>query len=425
MTKKILSLSLALFIALSIFTLPVFAADPISVYLDGARLTFDVPPQLINSRTLVPLRAIFEAMGAKVDWDGDTQTVTGTKDSTVVVLAIGSTSPTINSMVITIDQPGIIVDGRTLAPLRFVAEAFGGDVAWDGNTQTASITMGGRDVTTTPPVTTEPPITTTPTTPEKTPTILPSGDVVQTRTVGVATVSIQNNTFMINDTFIMTYSGVLIQWPGGLGVSWTLRSSEGSFGADRLRENSGFVEIQAPAYSGSYELVVYDDTDEIAISIPITITDRVATPPDPQQIIGTWARFDSIVNTAYGNDQLRFAEVYVFNSDGTFIHYYGSRLSPLITEATEAWKKGNYQISGYTVSFSNVLSVMNNYGLSDDFDYKSKTGDPEYIDGRLTGVPSSGYSASSMNAMEVSAISSGELGIDRRANSEFIIYTKR
>ena len=55
---------------------PTAVLPDISVYLDGQPLTFDVQPQIINGRTVVPLRAIFEAMGAKVNWDGDTQTVT-------------------------------------------------------------------------------------------------------------------------------------------------------------------------------------------------------------------------------------------------------------------------------------------------------------------------------------------------------------
>ena len=143
MLKKSLFLALAIALAISIINFTAFAAGPISVYLNGTRLTFDVPPQLINNRTMVPLRAIFEAMGAKVDWNGDTETVTGTKGDRVVVLTIGNTSPTINGQVVTIDQPGVIVNNRTLAPLRFVAEAFGGGVTWDGNTQTASITMDG------------------------------------------------------------------------------------------------------------------------------------------------------------------------------------------------------------------------------------------------------------------------------------------
>ncbi|MCL2163542.1 MAG: stalk domain-containing protein [Oscillospiraceae bacterium] len=116
------------------------AEDTPRVILDGKTLSFDVPPTIINNRTLVPLRAIFEEMGAKVEWNNTTQTVTATKGGIVVVLTIGSLSPTVNGNVIPIDQPGMIVDGRTLAPLRFVAEAFGGVVEWDGATNTAIIT---------------------------------------------------------------------------------------------------------------------------------------------------------------------------------------------------------------------------------------------------------------------------------------------
>ena len=112
----------------------------IMVTLDGRNLTFDVPPRIVNDRVLVPLRFIFEVMGASVSWDGSSQTVTATKDDMVVVMPIGSNTPTINGEVVHLDQPGIIVDDRTLAPLRFVAEAFGGTVEWDSAERTASIT---------------------------------------------------------------------------------------------------------------------------------------------------------------------------------------------------------------------------------------------------------------------------------------------
>jgi len=113
----------------------------VSVLFNGSPMSFEVPPQIINARTMVPLRAIFEAMGASIEWEGSTQTVTATKDDTVVVLKIGDTSPTVNGRVVPIDQPGVLVNSRTLAPLRFVAEAFGGTVEWDQATQTASITL--------------------------------------------------------------------------------------------------------------------------------------------------------------------------------------------------------------------------------------------------------------------------------------------
>jgi len=138
----------------------------VKVFLDGNRLTFDVPPQIMNDRTMVPLRAIFEAMGASVDWEGSTQTVTATKDDTVVVLVIGNTSPTINGQVVEIDQPGVVIDGRTLAPLRFIGEAFGGKVDWDGPTQTVTITSGAG--------TTQSTQQTQPTQPEDTPVSTPT-----------------------------------------------------------------------------------------------------------------------------------------------------------------------------------------------------------------------------------------------------------
>jgi hypothetical protein len=114
--------------------------NAVNVIFNGSPLSFDVPPQMMNGRTMVPLRAIFEAMGAEIEWDNATQTATATKGDTVVILTVGSTTPTVNGQVVPLDQPGVIVGGRTLAPLRFVAEAFGGTVAWDGATQTATIT---------------------------------------------------------------------------------------------------------------------------------------------------------------------------------------------------------------------------------------------------------------------------------------------
>ncbi len=112
------------------------------VYLDNKKLSFDVEPIIENSRTLVPLRAIFEAMGASVQWNEATRTVTAVKGSTTVVLPIGSTQPTVNGLEWPLDVPAKISQSRTLAPLRFVGEAFGGTVDWNGTTRTISIASG-------------------------------------------------------------------------------------------------------------------------------------------------------------------------------------------------------------------------------------------------------------------------------------------
>lgn len=107
------------------------------IMLNSKPLSFDVPPMIENGRIMVPLRAIFEAMGAKVDWDATTMTVTAVKVNNAVVLEIGSLTPTVNGLVFPIDVPAEIVNGRTLAPLRFVCEAFGANVIWAEDTQTA------------------------------------------------------------------------------------------------------------------------------------------------------------------------------------------------------------------------------------------------------------------------------------------------
>lgn len=143
MRKKALSLILILIliIALGLPNFTTLAADEaVSVLIDGRSQAFEVPPQIVNGRTMVPLRAIFEALGALVDWNETTRTATATSGDTVVVLTLESTSPTVNGKVVAIDQPGVIIDGRILAPLRFVGEAFGGKVDWNEATRTASIT---------------------------------------------------------------------------------------------------------------------------------------------------------------------------------------------------------------------------------------------------------------------------------------------
>jgi len=143
--KKKFAVILCLAMLMTMFAVPVFAADPtVSVVIDGQAVTFaDQAPIIDSGRTLVPLRAIFEAMGATVTWDAATSTATGVKGDTTVVVVVGSVSPTINGAAKTIDVPAKIVNSRTMAPLRFVCEAFGGTVAWDGATYTASVVSAG------------------------------------------------------------------------------------------------------------------------------------------------------------------------------------------------------------------------------------------------------------------------------------------
>lgn len=109
------------------------------VMLDNNAMTFDVPPVVESGRTLVPLRAIFEQLGASVEWDGKTQTVTATKGNTVVKLTVGSANAYKGNSLVKLDVPAKVISGRTMVPLRFVSEAMGAYVYWDGVTQTVYI----------------------------------------------------------------------------------------------------------------------------------------------------------------------------------------------------------------------------------------------------------------------------------------------
>lgn len=111
-----------------------------SIVLDGQTINFEVAPAVENNRVLVPLRAIFEAMGATVTWNQVTQTATATMDNIKVILPLNSTAPTVNGKVWPLDVPAKVVNQRTLAPLRFVGEALGGTATWDGEKYEITLT---------------------------------------------------------------------------------------------------------------------------------------------------------------------------------------------------------------------------------------------------------------------------------------------
>jgi hypothetical protein len=117
----------------------VMAAQPITVTLNGEQLHFDVLPILENSRVLVPLRAIFEALGATVDWNGTTGTVTAAKGSGTVKLTVGKNVAYKDGSRVELDVPAKVVKGRTLVPVRFVSEALGERVYWIAETRTVLI----------------------------------------------------------------------------------------------------------------------------------------------------------------------------------------------------------------------------------------------------------------------------------------------
>ena len=106
--------------------------DGITVILDGEIVVFDIAqPALVNNRTMVPMRKIFEALGATVTWDNTTQTAKAQKGDMTVEITIGNNIMYSNGNAIGIDSPALLMRSRTYVPVRFVSNALGVKVEWD------------------------------------------------------------------------------------------------------------------------------------------------------------------------------------------------------------------------------------------------------------------------------------------------------
>lgn len=118
--------------------------EEVNVTIDGVLQHFPQSAILYKGSTMVPMRGVFEALKAEVKWDGATQTVTATKGNTTIKLTIGNNYAYVNGKKVALAAEAIIVNGSTMVPLRFVAEALGAKVAWDGATKTAIISQGSE-----------------------------------------------------------------------------------------------------------------------------------------------------------------------------------------------------------------------------------------------------------------------------------------
>jgi hypothetical protein len=151
------------------------APVPIRVVLDGRQISFapdEVQPfaHPQTGRTLVPLRAIFNALGIpneNIVWNDLTKTVEARKGDKTIALTIDNVTVKVNGQVQAdkLDQPATIVAGRTVVPLRFVATQFGLDVQWDAVTRTVTLTTRPPAPAPNKPGTPPAPTPTTPTTP--------------------------------------------------------------------------------------------------------------------------------------------------------------------------------------------------------------------------------------------------------------------
>lgn len=109
------------------------------VYYNGTPIGFDTPITVINGRMMIPARAVFEKMGARVAWNAESQSVTVTRDKNNVILTVGNELMISNGKPEKLDVPAQIIDGRTLVPLRAIGDALGAEVAYDSTYDMAII----------------------------------------------------------------------------------------------------------------------------------------------------------------------------------------------------------------------------------------------------------------------------------------------
>ncbi len=128
--KKIISAAVSCALIMTSFA-AAKAETPIRVIADGKYVNFDVEPTIKNDRTLVPVRAVFDALGAQVDWDGENQTVIANKGDTSISMRLNENVLIKNGEGILLDTSSVLVNDRVLVPVRAVSEAFGCNVLWN------------------------------------------------------------------------------------------------------------------------------------------------------------------------------------------------------------------------------------------------------------------------------------------------------
>lgn len=107
------------------------AAQPITVTIDGETLKTEQAPVIQDNRTMVPMRAIFEALGAEVEWDEATRSITATRDDKTIEMAIGQNEMTVDGKAVTLEVAPTILNNTTMVPVRAVAEGLDAQVEWD------------------------------------------------------------------------------------------------------------------------------------------------------------------------------------------------------------------------------------------------------------------------------------------------------
>lgn len=127
------------FLIATIATITLMSSTALAAGVNVDGKTLEQEAIILEGRTLVPVRGVFEELGYEVSYDQTTKTATLSKDDVIVSMTSGDTFFTVNDKTFTPEIPQQIIDGRFMLPLRAVGEAIGVDVNWDPDTKTALI----------------------------------------------------------------------------------------------------------------------------------------------------------------------------------------------------------------------------------------------------------------------------------------------
>ena len=144
MKRKVLSVVILVISLVAVFPLlaqadTAFTIGSLNYRSGGEDYTIDVAPQIVSGRTLLPVRYLAESCGAQVEWEPQSQVVTLKADKTTIQLTIGSKQEMVNGQAVEMDVAPVIIAGRTMLPARWVAEKIGQQVSWNAKSRTVTI----------------------------------------------------------------------------------------------------------------------------------------------------------------------------------------------------------------------------------------------------------------------------------------------
>jgi len=143
--KRFISILIILLLLVALTGTALAATSPVRVFVDGTEVQFPDQKPVINAdnRTLVPIRFISEALGAEVEWIAPTRTVKINYQGKTILLEIGLKQALVGTSVVTLDTKAELINNRTMVPLRFVSECLGAKVEWDEENQAVYIYKAG------------------------------------------------------------------------------------------------------------------------------------------------------------------------------------------------------------------------------------------------------------------------------------------